>query len=1201
MNLTSSASAPASPIAPGLMVMHGNRAELLAETLFAWLRAHPLAPLEEEVMLVQSNGMAEWLKMTLAQSGGAAGICAAARVELPARFLWRLYRQVLGRDQVPLHSALDKTPLTWRLMQLLPELAQRPGFEPVAGFLLGDEQDRLLQLSRRLADLFDQYQVYRADWLEGWAQGHDVLRNPGRPDHPLPADQRWQAMLWRELLAPLAQTQHDAIRPRLHERVLARLAEAAQGELPLPRRIVLFGMTHVPLPTLQALAAMAPHSQVLLAVPNPCRFHWADILDGRELLQIERRRQPLREGRDLAALPLAQMHAHAHPLLAAWGRQGRDFVRQLDAFDEQQRGLEQAELPRLDLFDEDPAEHAPLLTRVQARIRDLVPLAEHDEAPLDPADQSIVFHSAHSAMRELEVLHDQLLTLLAQPASADRPALQPRDIVVMVPDIDAVAPAVRAVFGQYARQDARHIPFDIADLGARHASPLVGALEWLLRLPQQRCRFSELRDLLDVPALAARFGLDAESLPQLTHWMAGAGLRWGLHEAQRASLGLGACGAQNSGWWALRRMLLGYASGAAPLDVTQDFEGQAAPPAAFDGIEPYAEVGGLDAELAGGLAQLLGRLAHWWALLRTPATPAQWAERGRALLADLFRAGSDDERQTLAALDDALATWLDACAQAGFEAEVPLAVTREAWLDALDEPALNRRFRAGGVTFCTLMPMRAIPFEVVCLLGMNDGDYPRRAMRSDFDLMATPGQTRAGDRSRRDDDRQLMLEALLSARRMLYLSWAGRNARDNSEQPPSVLVSQLRDYLAAAWGQAAVDARSHEHPLQPFSRRYFEPGSPAHTWAREWRQAHAEAKPAALPDAAAPEQQGAPVALTLDLLTTFLRNPVKAFFRHRLQVVFDADEVEDADDEAFEIAGLDEHQLVDELLADSLAELQRTLESAPEAELAPVVTQRLARLRRAGRLPLAGFGERTEALLAHDLAAMLQAWQQAQRQFPQAAPRLPLHLAQAEDVLPLDGQPLLLPLQLDDWLDGLRVGEERPVWLQVQASRLCGKKPASGKATPRLDKLVGPWLRAMAAAASGQPVDLLLIGRDATLYFTPPAPESANVAAQALLAAWQVAQQQPLPVAPRTALAWLDAPATALATYQGDFQRRGEVDEPCLARLFPDFETLTQADAAGANFGHWAQALYAPLREWAQRHVSVTWHPSAEGVAEEAA
>ncbi|WP_245538525.1 exodeoxyribonuclease V subunit gamma, partial [Thauera phenylacetica] len=624
----------------------------------------------------------------------------------------------------------------------------------------------------------------------------------------------------------------------LHDRVLAALEAAAEDAAPrpaaaLPRRVVLFGMTHVPLPTLQLLAALSHHAQVLLAIPNPCRFHWADILDGREWLRITRRRHPLREGRELQDVGLDAMHLHAHPLLAAWGRQARDFVRQLDAFDDAEQTRARFPLARIDLFDDDEDDAhdgaAPaLLVQVQRHIRDLTPLAEHAHPPVPAADRSIVFHLAHSPVRELEILHDQLLALLARE-DAGKP-LRPRDIVVMVPSIDDFAPAIRAVFGQYGRHDARHIPFDIADLSARASSPLMSAVEWLLRIRHDRCRLSDLGALLDVPAIAARFGLAEDGLPRLTRWMSGAGIRWGLDAAHRAGLGLDACGEQNSALFGLRRMLMGYATGRPEAGID----------APFAGIEPYDEVGGLDAELAGALARLVERLIRWQADSRRPATPAAWAGRLRALLADLVHAVDDADRQTLAALDDALERWIEACDEARFEAELPLDVAAEAWLSALETPALDKRFRAGGVTFCTLMPMRAIPFEVVCLLGMNDGDYPRRSPRSDFDLMALPGQQRPGDRARRDDDRQLMLEALLSARRVLYLSWCGFNVRDNSAQPPSVLVAQLRDYLAAGWSPEVVAERTRAHPLQPFSRRYFEPGTALLTYAREWRAAHVD-------------------------------------------------------------------------------------------------------------------------------------------------------------------------------------------------------------------------------------------------------------------------------------------------------------------------------------------------------------------------
>jgi exodeoxyribonuclease V gamma subunit len=1155
-----------SDINPGLIALHSNRSETLVQTVLAWLRERPLQPLEEEVILVQSNGMAEWLKMALASEGG---VCAATRVELPARFIWRTYRQVLGREQVPSHSAMDKIPLTWRLMQQLPTLQPIAGFEPIAGFLGKNDPNRLFQLASRLSDLLDQYQVYRADWLEAWAGGRDVLTCPDRRDIPVPEDQIWQPMLWRALLGTLGTEQRNSIRPHLHQRVLDALQGNDAPASPVARRVVVFGMTHVPLTMLQTLAALSRHSQVLLAIPNPCRYHWADIMDGRELLRMERRRQPLKQGRDLAALPLDQMHAHAHPLLAAWGRQGRDFVRQLDAFDDAELARLRFSIPRVDLFDEEDALDAPLLTQVQNRVRDLVPLVEHPPVTPKTTDQSIVFHITHSTLREVEVLHDQLLQMLAN-APADKP-LHPKDVVVMVPDVDTLAPAIRAVFGQYSRFDARYIPFDIADLHARASSPLVSAIEWLLRLPSQRVLLSELRDLLEVPSIAARFGISTDALPRLTDWMTGSGIRWGLDTPHRSNLDLEACGNQNTGWFGLQRMLLGYASGGVAEDANAKD--------AFAGIEPYPEVGGLEAELAGCLASFLTILVHWRQVSSTDASPSEWAIRARALLPDLVKAVDDTDREILSALDDALTRWQDACYQAQFTSEIPLAVAREAWLGTLEEPSLNKRFRAGGVTFCTLMPMRAVPFEVVCLLGMNDGDYPRRSQRSDFDLMGLPGQIRPGDRARRDDDRQLMLEALLSARRVLYVSWTGRSVRDNSEQPPSVLVSQLRDYLAAGWQGAVLKERTTEHPLQPFSRRYFEPDTPLFTYAREWRAAHV------IPDAA-PGGEAAPaipamaafepdprVPLTVGQLSTFLRNPVKMFFRQRLNVSFDQTDESDNDSELFGLGGLDEYGLMKDVIKEvcsNLASLQP--DAAADASLAESVAERLQSVRRSGQLPIGGMGDRTEKGLAGALLPMLGAWQSQLERHPHTRGRERLHFKQGQ-------------LILEDWLDHLHQGMDGdavPTWLELEPGKLCSD-PAKG--VVRADKLVLAWVRSVVAAANHIAVKGVIVGRDATLTVDPMDQVTAQETLAMLTDVWCAGLSKPLPLALKTSLAFVDDKKPR-DTYDGTFQTTAECVEPCLHRLFPDYETLS----ADPRFEELSRKVYGPLQKWVLSHVKAKAH-----------
>ena len=1176
---------PVAPLRPGFLALHSNRSEWLVQTLVDWLAANPLGPLEEEVVLVQSNGMAEWLKMELARQGR---VCAAVRVELPARFLWRTYRRVLGREQVPQQSPMDKTPLAWRLMRLLPTLIQQPGYEPVGDFLTDLDPLRLFQLSTRLADLFDQYQVYRPDWLGRWAQGHDVLVAPDRSELPVPAEQVWQPLLWRALLAELSPVEQQSIRPGLHQRVLQRLQSGGGLAAPLPRRVIVFGVSHFSLSTLEALAALSGHSQVLMAVPNPCRFHWGDIMDGRELLRAQRRRLPQRCGTNLADVALDHMHLHAHPLLAAWGRQTRDFIRLLDEFDDAASTSALFNMPRCDLFEDNTPADAPLLRQLQDDIRDLRPLDEVRPRKLLASDRSMVFHVAHSSMRELEILHDQLLDLLADRQHAT--ALQPRDIVVMVPDIEALAPAIRAVFGQHPRQDPRHIPFDIADQGAQAGNPVVGALTWLLHLPTGRCRMSELVDLMAVPAVAAALGLTEEARERLTSWMLGAGVRWGLNAAHRSDLGLSACGEQNSVWFGVRRMLMGYACGASPLDTALDATLSTSPgappplaqPPAFAGIDPYDEVGGLDAELAGQLAHLLDELMRWVEAARHPVQPAVWAQRGRALLLALMKPATEADRQTLAALAEALSQWQDTCALAGFDTPVPLSVARQAWLDALEQPQLARRFRAGGVTFCTLMPMRAIPFEVVCLLGMNEGDYPRRAPRSDFDLMGQPGQSRPGDRSRREDDRQLMLDALLSARRLLYVSWCGQSVRDNTEQPPSVLVGQLRDHVSAVWGAQALQALTTHHPLQPFSRRYFESGSGLSTHAAEWRVLHTPASDESVESVAAlaesqstgtPSDADAPRCITLAQLVTFFRNPVKAFFRETLNVVFDAQDDETLDDEPFDLRGLEDHALFQHLL----------LQQAHTSRHAAV-----AQARRAGRLPLGRMGDGVAITLEADLQATWSAWQRAQASCPHT-------LARHRVSLSVPG------LQLDDWLPPLRHAGHAasngplnakgpaqpggtPVLIHLESGRLL-----DGKGKPRPERLVAHWLRALACAASGFEAECVVVGRDATLRLAPLDAAQARTQLQTLLGVCAQGLREPLPLPLKTALVQAAGGQTR-SVYDGGHMVSAEAAEPCLARVYPDHDALL----ARGEFQRLAAQVYGPFVNWVAQQVVVQPHPDPE-------
>ena len=489
-------------------------------------------------------------------------------------------------------------------------------------------------------------------------------------------------------------------------------------------------------------------------------------------------------------------------------------------------------------------------------------------------DRSLRFIETHSRQREIEVLHDHLLAEF-EAAAKQGESLQPRDILIMAPDINTYVPHIEAVFGRYPRfqedneSEQRYLPFHIADQSARQQHPLVAAFEALLGITRSRFEATDLLSLLDVAAVRRRFDIKEEDVPQLKNWIESANIRWGLNQQQRHSLGLQQAAEQNTWLFGLKRMLLGYAMGEDDL---------------WHGVLPYGEIGGIEAALLGQLHKLVDDISHHWAFVREPHTLQEWGDALRAILAQFFSPETDGEQRIYLRIEAQIEGLLTQIHGSGLAEElVNVEVLQEAFMGQLDEPSLSQRFLAGSINFATLMPMRAIPFKQVYLIGMNDGDYPQVSTPMDFDLMV--GDYRPGDRSRREDARYLFLEAVLSARDKLVISWQGRSAKDNTEQPPSVLVGQLKDYLNKAWSNDKLtQALTEVFPLQPFSRRYFTSSNDYFTYQKEWQTAYsgetdplAEEKPRLplwLPDA----------PLNVSKLSLLLKSPVDAMYAERLDI-----------------------------------------------------------------------------------------------------------------------------------------------------------------------------------------------------------------------------------------------------------------------------------------------------------------------------
>jgi exodeoxyribonuclease V gamma subunit len=1147
--------ASSTALAPGFMVLHGNRLEDLRDLLTHFLKSQPLPVLQAETILVQSNGMKHWLEMVLADES-ALGICAATRMELPSSYLWQVYRQVLGAAAVPPHMPFDKSSLLWRLMRLLPELAAAaPVYAPLqrylsAGFDSGAEAGaaksdgrRLYQLAQQIADVFDAYQSYRADWLGDWAAGQDLLRGHDGKPVPLQASQAWQAQLWRDIRADVGEALAEASRASVHARFMATLqaqvqAHQSTGQLPhgVPPRIVVFGISSLSMQTVEALALLGQVAQVLLLVQNPCQYFWGDIVEGHERLRQQARQ---RQGGKPVAAELD--HAATHPLLASWGKQGRDYLHLLDGFDqvEAYRGR----VSRVDAFV-DPASLAPepsQLAQLQSAILNLEPLPPTPLA-LRTGDDSITLLTAHSPQREVEVLHDRLLAWFEADAS-----LQPRDIMVMVPDMETFAPHIHAVFGRFGRGQPRHIPYSVADTTERQ-SPLVQALEQLLNLPRSRLSLVDWLSLFEVAAVRSRFGLSAADITQLQTWLSLAGVRWGLDARHRQAWGIAQSvpGRDQNTWaFGLRRLLLGYAVGAGSASGA---------PSVWGDTLPQAAIKSLDANLISQLLAWVDAISQTLAELQADRTPQQWCTQLAQLVERFFLASDDAEERQLQRLLEPLERWSQLCAEAQLDAPLPLDVVREHWLSQISESGLQQRFFGGGVQFGTLMPMRSIPFAAICLLGMNDGDYPRQSAPRDFDLMAQ--SWRAGDRSRREDDRYLFLEAILSARSRLYISWQGHRATDNTEQPPSVLVAQLQDYLQAGWAPRRL---GQTQPLQAYSEAYFLQGSPFQTYDQEWARLHGAALAPAVGGNADTGPLSLPTVLAVEDLRLLLRQPVEVFFRSRLQIRFEELQEAQQELEPFALNGLEKYQI------------GQTLLQAVEPGRA------LAELKLSGQLPMAAFGERQSATFARELDVVLERRTVWQAQYPHASAAVSIDLL-------VDG------VRIGGTLNGLwstqappgHAGAPQPRLLQC-SQRLGAVLEGSQDAQVARGHIVAAlWANHLVACASGLHLTSVQLGLDGQVLLPPLPAARALEILQTLVEVYRLAWQRPLPVACKTAWAYLQAEANtekpkdpheaAQTAFEGGFMSSSDLAaSPYLSRAFQSYEDLE------AELPHWAHALYGAL------------------------
>ena len=1010
-----------------------NALDVLAALLAEELRVPPVDAglLDPDTILIPQPSMRRWLQKTLAERYG---IAANLRFLAPGQFVG----EVLAANLPDVEDAvtIDPMRLQWRLYAALRDrdLLAQPAFDgALRAYLSGVDGDlNAWSLANGLADAFAKYQAWRRDWLLRWDRGADA------------AD--WQAMLWRHV------TRGCRHRAQAIDAFLRRYADAdASRPSGLPSRVFAFACLNVSPDVLHVLATCARATTLHFYLPTPTRKYWGDLPDLRERL---------------AAGALEAPDGGDNPLLAAWGRAGRDFIATLFSYEVVAPREIEAYAPP------DPAQG--LLQRLQrdvlerrAATRPFLPATAID------TDRSLQIHACHTRLREVQVLHDRLRALFE-----DQPDLEPRDVAVMAPDIDAYAPYVAAVFGG-AQGTHRFIPYTLADGSMSALSPLADLFLRLLDLPQARLTSNEVLDLLALPGVRRRFELDDDELDQVRAWIAAAGARWGIDENHRARLG---APREHAYTWryALDRLLLGYASGS-------DDD--------IDGVAPWPHLEGAALLALDALIRLLDRLDRAARDLAMAQSAEEWQRRLTLLLEDLLPDTALDlaERRALEHVLGELESFRKASAEAGVAEAIPAEVVRAHFHARLREADARQAFLAGGVSFCRMVPMRLIPFRAICLLGLNDGDYPRREPPSALNRLVAaldqPAQRRRGDRSVRDDDRFLFLQLLTAAERVFYLSYIGCDAADGTPREPSVLVSELLDVAAGAFDEPAAARRRlvTHHALQPFGRA---PDDTAGEFAFDpaWHAARAVPASAQVesPFVAQPLAAAATRAVVdYAELRAFLLNPQRSFLRNRLGLRLLGTDVRVAEDEPFAAA---------DALEDSLLK-QRVLAAllAPEP---PDERQLCRRLQAEALLPPAAAGmQRLRALLG-ELRGLARAVTAAR-----AGEQHPLAFT-----LDLDG------ITLAGTLESVGAGAA----LRVKPGAPSGRD----------------WVRwhldALVLAALGEPRDVAVFAPFGQGDFGPRALARHDARAARAALRWLVDRLHdglaaPLPFRPATAWAWLEA------------------------------------------------------------------------------
>ncbi len=738
--------------------------------------------------------------------------------------------ELLLQDLGPEDTEASRAYAPQRLKWVLAELLAEGGIPALERYLgQTPDADRVLRLAGKLAELFDHYVIYRPDVLDAWRRGSE------------PED--WQATLFRLLCERLGP--HD-----LASRVHAWMPKLAGAQDTLRfrfERLHLFAVETLPPLFLSFFSAVSRHIPTKLYLLEPSQEYTAGV----EPAQLS---LPVLPGDE--ASPISD----GHPLLSSLGALSREFQDMLLDGVLVERESDRFVQPTRD----------SLLSHIQADILAFRPPDDGPKPILDADDVSISVHECTSPVRETQVLHE-----LIRAALEDDPGLRPEDIVVMVPDLDSYAPAFEAVFGA---EQTLPIPYDVHRATSLQGVDLFGDALAILSALGSRFSVLDVLKLLESQSLREAYRFSQSEQARLAELLRDAGVRWGIDAEHRIELGFPA-DATHSWRAGLSRLLLGFCM---PPD----------DPRTFGGLMPRGAPSLSDAELIGRLSDFCELLFRFRSETRGPLPAALWAQRCDKLLRALLR-DEDDCAEAARSLRDALQEIEEGATQAGFAAPVSLETVRQELARRLARDAASSGFLRRGVTLTELVPLRSVPFRIVCLAGMSEERFPRTDDRPGYDL--TRRHQRRGDRNKRRDDRHSFLQSLLCARERLLITYSPRVPARHGRAAPSPIVLELQEAAARYYAQQEGEPiEIDRHPLQAFDAGYFDGTGPLHSFSKHNAslcEALLEPKRERSPVVLSAQSTEPVTQLSAAELRRWLWHPVREFVQRRLATRLEASEL----------------------------------------------------------------------------------------------------------------------------------------------------------------------------------------------------------------------------------------------------------------------------------------------------------------------